>query len=146
VSRLNIGGVLAFTLLGLYIYAVIVSLAKAIACPNGSTCTLDDSVALLLQTIGALVSAVVVSELAVTKPGDAPGTGIAAASQLSPSATRSVKTLAFVYILCWLVAGVTLVVVGISHPGVPQVNSAEKEWLGFAIASAYAYFGVSPGH
>jgi hypothetical protein len=36
---------------------------------------LDDGTALLLQTIGALVAAVVVSERAVTKQGDATGAG-----------------------------------------------------------------------
>lgn len=142
-TRLNIGGVLAFTLLGLYLYAVAASLIQAVACLK-APCSLDDGTALLLQTIGALVSAVVVSELAVTKPGDAPGAGIAAASQLSPRGVMAVKTLAFVYIVAWLVSGVALVIVGIWHPGVPQVSSAGKEWLGFAIASAYAYFGVNP--
>lgn len=82
-TRLNIGGVLAFTLLGLYLYAVATSLMQAVACLKTS-CPLDDGTALLLQTIGALVAAVVVSELSVTKPGDAPGAAIAVASQLSP--------------------------------------------------------------
>jgi hypothetical protein len=140
-TRLNFGGVLAFALLGLFLFALVESLLLASSCST-SSCPLDDYTALLLQTLGALVSAVVVSELAVTNPGEAPGTRIAA--DLSAAQGTAVKTLASVYIVAWLISGLFLVVVGSQHPTVPQVLSAGKEWLGFAIAAAYAYFGVSP--
>lgn len=55
------------------------------------------------------------------------------------------KALAAVYILAWLFSGLALVILGwVQHPTVPQVVSAAKEWLDFAIAAAYAYFGISP--
>ena len=58
-SRLTFGGLLAFVLLGLFVYAVVVALSVAYHCT--STCSLSDAAAALLETIGALVSAVVVS-------------------------------------------------------------------------------------
>jgi len=110
-----------------------------------STCSLSDAVAAFLETIGALVSAVVISELSVTKPKDSPGTRLADAGGNTPGQKTAVKALASVYILVWLISGLALVVLGwAQHPTVPQIVSAAKEWLGFAIAAAYAYFGINP--
>jgi hypothetical protein len=140
-SRLTVGGLLAVSLLGLYLYALIVALGLARSCP-GSCPQLPDSISLLLQTLGALVAAVVVSELAVTKPKDSPGTRIAA--ELPAGQQSTAKVLVSLYILAWLASGLALIVMGwIQNPTVPQVVSAAKEWLGFAIAATYAYFGVS---
>jgi len=87
-SRLTIGGVLAVVLLGLFAYAVVVALQVASNCASQNTCVLSDSIAFLLQTIGALVSAVVISELAVTPPKDAPGTLRAAGYSDKSEASR----------------------------------------------------------
>lgn len=139
-NRLYVGGVIAITLLGLYAYALIIALNAARVCSG--TCQLSEGVAFLLQTLGALVSAVVVSELAVTRPFEAPGSRIAAG--LSAKEGNAVKILAFAYILIWLLSGVYLIVMGwLQHPTVPQIVSAAKEWLGYAIAAGYAYFGIS---
>lgn len=143
-NRLYFGGLLATALLGLYIYAIVYTINLANHCSG--TCQLDDSVSLLLQTIGALVSAVVVSELAITNPTDSPGSQIAAAV---PASNRdAVKALAQAYLLIWLASGIVLVTFGwVKHDNsVPQLAGAAKEWLGFAIASGYAYFGVTPDH
>jgi hypothetical protein len=140
--RLTFGGLLAFALLGLFVYAVVLALRVAYGCT--STCSLSDGVAALLETIGALVSAVVVSELSVTKPTDAPGTRLAVEGY-SEGQRTTVKVLVSSYIVVWLISGLALVILGwVQHPTVPQVASAAKEWLGFAIAAAYAYFGISP--
>ena len=139
--RLTFGGILAFALLGLFVYAVVLALTVAYNCT--STCSLSEGVAALLETIGALVSAVVVSELSVTKPKEAPGTRLA--EGYSEGQRAAVKVLASTYILVWLITGLGLVILGwVQKPTVPQVASAAKEWLGFAIAAAYAYFGISP--
>jgi len=143
-NRLFFGGTLAIALLGLYIYSIIYALDFAGHCLP--SCDLgDNGVAFLLQTIGALVSAVVVSELAVTSPTEVPGTRIADAI---PAKANIVKWLASTYIIIWLLSGIVLVVLGwIQHPNtVPQLASAAREWLGYAIAAAYAYFGVTPNH
>lgn len=111
-------------------------------------CPLNDAYTAFLETIGALVSAVVVSELSITKPTDAPGTRLAAAGAAagySAGQQTTVKVLASLYILVWLISGLALVVLGWTRNSqVAPVIAAAKQWLGFAIAAAYAYFGVNP--
>jgi hypothetical protein len=142
-TRLIVGGLLVFVLLGLYVFALITALGIARACPVAQ-CPLDDSArAFLLHTIGALVSAVVLSELAITKPKEAPGTHLAGA--FSTGQRTAVKLFVAIYIVAWLAGGLFLVILGwVQHPTVPEINSAAKEWLGFAVAAGYAYFGLSP--
>ena len=140
-SRLTFGGLLAYALLGLFVYVLVLGLNAARQCP--STCSLSEGNALLLATLGALVSAVVVSELSITKPTDAPGTRLAVVGY-SPGQATTVKALVALYILVWLISGMALIILGwLQYPTVPQVISAAKEWLGFAIAATYAYFGIS---
>lgn len=76
-KRVTFGGLLAFALLGLFVYAVVLALIVANNCTR--TCSLNEGTAALLEAIGALVSAVVISELSVTKPNEVPGTRLAAA-------------------------------------------------------------------
>jgi hypothetical protein len=141
-SRLTIGGVLAVALLGLFVYAVVVALQLASNCAS-PPCVLSDSITFLLQTIGALVSAVVVSELAVTRPTETPGT--LRATSYSDNEKKAVKILTSLYILVWLISGLFIVVLGwVRNTTVPQLVSVAKEWIGFAIGAAYAYFGISP--
>ena len=140
-TRLIIGGLLVLALLGLYVFAVCAALIIAHDC--STTCLLDDSaIAILLQTLGGLVSAVVVSELAVTKPTEAPGTRLARGFRVHQR--KAVKILVNLYILVWLASGVVLIILGwVKHPTVPELTGVAKEWLGFAVAAAYAYFGLS---
>lgn len=51
------------------------------------------------------------------------------------------KARASVYLVARFVSRLIPVVMGIPHPGVPQVKSAGKEWLEFAFTSADAHFG-----
>jgi hypothetical protein len=131
-SRLVFGGLLAFALLGLFVYAVV------LVGPFGQT---GDSISFLLQTLGALVSAVVISELSITPPMSEPGTRLAAQSDRP----RLVKALVAFYLLVWLISGLFLVVSWVSGATTSQiVTGAAREWLGTGIAAAYAYFGISP--
>lgn len=143
-SRLIFGGLLAFVLLGLFVYGVVVALSYHCTAP----CSLPDAFTAFLETIGSLVSAVVVSELSVTKPTDPPGTRLAAAGAAagySAGQQATVKVLASIYILVWLISGLALVVFGWARNSeVAPVIAAAKQWLGFAIAAAYAYFGINP--
>jgi hypothetical protein len=139
--RVIFGGLIAFLLLALFVLAVILGVIKAHDCPT--TCSLSEGVAQLLETVGALVSAVVVSELSITPPAQAPGTRL---GQVFPEGQMSYVTLvASVYIVVWLLSGLALVIGGwVLYPTVAQLNSAAKAWLGVAIGAAYAYFGISP--
>jgi len=141
-KRVTFGGLLAFALLGLFVYAVVLALIVAHNCRR--TCSLTEGNAALLEAIGALVSAVVISELSVTNPNEAPGTRLAARWNTDKQKTV-VIALASTYIVVWLVTGLGLVILGwVLKPTVPQLASAARAWLGVAVAAAYAYFGVSP--
>jgi hypothetical protein len=144
--RVIFGGLIAFLLLALFVVAVILAIIKAHDCSTATTGTcspLREGVAQLLETVGALVSAVVVSELSTTPPAQAPGTRL---GQVFPVGQRSYVTfIASFYIVVWLLSGLALVIGGwVLYPSVVQVNSAAKAWLGVAIGAAYAYFGISP--
>lgn len=141
-KRITFGGLLAFALLGLFVYAVV--LALIVANNRTRTCSLNEGTAALLEAIGALVSAVVISELSVTKPNEAPGTRLAAAWTTEKQKTV-VIALASSYIVVWLLTGLALVILGwVLKPTVPQLASAARAWLGVAVAAAYAYFGITP--
>jgi hypothetical protein len=141
--KLWLGGLFGIILLGLFVIAVILGINEARACPQ-SACLLDDATSYLLGTVGALVSAVVVSELSVTPPTQAPGTRIA---QAIPSARAFVMALASAYIAVWLLSGLALVIEGwVLYPTVPQLISAAKAWIGVLIGATYAYFGISTNH
>jgi hypothetical protein len=45
----------------------------------------------------------------------------------------------------WLLCGLAAFVVGLRHPKeVEALTSLGKAWLGLAVASGYAYFGIRP--
>lgn len=142
-KRITFGGLLAFALLGLFVYAVVRALIIANNCTS-TPCPLNEGTAALLEAIGALVSAVVISELSVTKPNEAPGTRLAG-EWTTKKQKNVVIALASTYIVVWLVTGLALVILGwVLKPTVPQLASAARAWLGVAVAAAYAYFGITP--
>ncbi len=96
-------------------------------------------------TVGGLVSALVVAELALMTPGASP------VQQFSvPGSPRWVRRLIFAIILlylgAWLFTGLTALIVGVVL--YPNVNSTLSDvgttWLGLAVAGGYAYFGIRP--
>lgn len=99
----------------------------------------------IVTMIGGLVSALVVAKLAVTKPGESP-----ALMPLQADAgdmARSLSTwLTGAYLVVWLVIGLTALIVGVMV--FPDSNATLGEigttWLGLAVASGYAYFGINP--
>ena len=71
------GGVIAVVLLGLYVYLIrfallIVDCMNNIGCSSYTVSDFNDGMAQALSIIGGLVSALVIAELAITKPGEAP--------------------------------------------------------------------------
>ena len=143
------GGVIAVVLLGIYVHLLrvaylIVDCASQMECTTRTPADFNDVMAQTLTVIGGLVSALVIAELAITKTGEAP-----AARMLSDdSSTRSksvLKAVTLVYILVWLIAGLVAFMKGMYHPKVlPPLTSVGQSWLGLAVASAYAYFGIKP--
>ncbi|WP_028079605.1 hypothetical protein [Solimonas soli] len=143
------GGLIATILLGIYLHLIRVGYLVA-DCMATAGCTkypvgyFNDGMAQALAVVGGLVSALVIAELAATKPGEAP-----AARALAAGATDRSKTLlkwvSAIYIVAWVVAGLSAFFVGLYHPKeLPPITNLGQAWLGLAVASAYAYFGIDP--
>lgn len=104
-----------------------------------------NGMALALSLIGGLVSALVIAELAITRPGQEL---LARAHAGTTSSTSSgiVRVLAVLYLVAWAVTGLAAFIVGtMQHPGVLQpLTDLGQAWLGLAVAAGYAYFGIKP--
>lgn len=97
-----------------------------------------------LAVIGGLVSALVIAELAIAKPGEAPAQRTLA-SDAPRIAVRAVSIVSTIYVLVWAGAGLTAFIVGLYHPKiVPPLTTLGQAWLGLAVSAAYAYFGLKP--
>jgi len=142
------GGVLAFILLILYASTVAYMSVEVIRSGRLSpvkALEFSSGLVFVVTTIGGLVSALVIAKLAITEPGGNPGimriTGTAEEKQ-SPWVT----TIAVGYLAIWLIVGLSALVFGVLlYPKVNQtLNDIGTTWLGLAVASGYAYFGIAP--
>ncbi|MCX6080313.1 MAG: hypothetical protein NTW32_12335 [Chloroflexi bacterium] len=144
------GGVVAVILLGLYVYTVIVALVVTSCISKGAVCksySKDDftsGMSMTMATVGGLVSALVIAELAIAKPGETP---VARVLDNNPSeqAKSILKYTTMAYLLVWTLFGLLAFIVGfLNHPGVLQpLTDIGQSWLGLAIAAAYAYLGIN---
>jgi hypothetical protein len=146
--KLVFGGLIAVILLGLYAYTVLFGIS-VVTCISTQGCTaltaasFTGGFASTMTTVGGLVSALVIAELAITKPGEAP-----VARALDPAAssrvTNSLKIITGLYLLVWVALGLAAYVVGAMwHPGALEpLTDGGQTWLGLAVAAGYAYFGI----
>lgn len=143
------GGLIALILLGIYIHLIKVAI-KVVYCVAEGGCTaypatyFNEGMAQALSVIGGLVSALVIAELAAAKPGEP-----LAKRTLSEGASQRViqitSIVAISYVLVWIGAGLTAFMVGLYHPKeLPALTTLGQAWLGLAVSSAYAYFGIKP--
>jgi len=143
------GGTIAVILLGIYVHLLrvaylIVDCATQTTCSDRIPADFNDVMAQTLTVIGGLVSALVIAELAITKPGEAPAARMLAQTA-SPLSKTILQAVTIVYILVWLIAGLAAFMQGMYHPQVlPALTSVGQSWLGLAVAAAYAYFGLQP--
>lgn len=142
--RLIFGGTIVVILLGLYVYAVIFAILVALGRVAGP---LNSGFATTMTTIGGLVSALVIAELAITKPGEAPMARALASDtgqMRGPSAARILTLFSVIYVAVWIILGLTAYVVGVlQFPGeVTTLTDLGQSWLGLAVAASYAYFGI----
>lgn len=146
------GGVIAILMLALYVYAVVVALVITGCLSKGAECTaytansFTSGMAIAMTTIGGLISALVIAELTITKPGAAP---FARALGADPSGKAkiylTITTIA--YLSVWILCGLAAFVVGfMQYPGLLQpLTDLGQSWLGLAVAAAYAYLGINQG-
>ncbi len=147
--RASFGGLIALILLGLYVYLVQLAIA-VVHCVALDGCfkyterDFNDGMAQAMSIIGGLVSALVIAELAVTRPGEAPGARLLDENP-TPRATLILKIITVNYVLVWVVTGLWAFLVGLDHPKeLPALTNVGQAWFGLAVAAAYAYFGLKP--
>jgi hypothetical protein len=124
----------------LYLIYQIYPLGKGCMKPTGY----EGGYIYVLTTVGGLVSALVIAQLSVTKPGTTPTIGgTAPESNLGIYATNTVVG---VYLFAWVFTGIAALVVGVMlcPDGNKTITDLGTTWLGLAVTAAYAYFGIQP--
>jgi hypothetical protein len=137
------GAILALVLLALFAWSTLSWIIQIVAA-NGAAVAKGTGYVYVLTTVAGLVSALVIAQLSVTKPGTAPGLG-----GLTPESTIGVyvtNTIVAIYLIVWIVTGLSALIVGVML--YPENNRTISDlgttWLGLAVSAAYAYFGISP--
>lgn len=150
-TRLFFGGLIAIVLLILYAYATGYSVVTAY-CIGSGRCSgsgyspnLTEGVVTVLNLVGGLVAALVISQLAITKPLDSPGAGLVETTA-TDTVKNGVKIVSIIYVAVWVACGLAALIVGLmKYPeAVPLLNAAAKSWLGLAVAAGYSYLGLKP--
>jgi hypothetical protein len=149
--KLLFGGFIAVMLLILYVYAIYEAL-MVVMCVSTSGCTrfaaenFTPGFSHAMSLIGGLVSALVITELAVTKPGEAPIARAIGGATAAPTLSWALTIVTAIYPVVWAFAGLAAYVVGTMwYPGKLQpLTDLGQSWLGLAVAAAYSYFGISP--
>lgn len=143
------GGIVAIVLLLFYAYLVFQG-SSVVDCVTTTGCTslvladFNDVEQQAVSVLGGLVSALIISELAITKQGEAPAARALAAGA-SIKSKNILRWVTGLYILVWLVTGAWAFLSGLNHPDtLPALTSVGQSWLGLSVASAYAYFGLNP--
>jgi uncharacterized membrane protein len=138
------GAVLALVLLALYCSSALYLIYEVYLSDPKTPVTKEDGYIYVLTTVGGLVSALVIAQLSVTKPGAVPTIG--STKPASTVGTYAVNTVVAIYLLAWIFTGLAALVVGVMLR--PEVNKTVADlgttWLGLAVSAAYAYFGIQP--
>ncbi len=142
------GGVIAIVLLVFYVLLVhaaiaVVDCVSTAGCTELTAASFNDVKSQAMSVLGGLVSALIISELAIAKPGEAPAARLLMAA--SDRAKNVLRWTTWLYIAAWLVTGAWAFWTGLNHPAtLPALTSVGQAWLGLSVASAYAYVGLSP--
>lgn len=133
-------------LLAIYVYLVWYGIS-VVQCVPTAACdemVFNDRMASSLALIGGLVSALVIAELAVTKPGEAPAARLVA-PDMHQKGKGLMKIVSGLYLLVWLATGLSAFIFGylMAEPEtLPPLSDLGQTWLGVAVGAGYAYFGV----
>ena len=151
------GGLLALMLLLLYSSILVYMMMQVVDCGEAASqaCkSIDENQGMIyvVTTIGGLISALVITELAVTpagkniahrfmKPVDASAPPPATSEKIVRGA---ITTLTYTYLIAWVMLGVAALVIGVVlYPEVSiTIRAMGNTWLGLAVAAGYSYFGI----
>ena len=145
----KIGGSIVIALLLIYVYLIVigcltVNCALATACTSHPIDAFNEGMAQYLAELGGLVSALVIAELAITKPGEIPAARVLA-DGATDKAKNNLRVVTTIYLVVWFFAGATAFMFGLTNPKVlAPLTSVGQSWFGIAVAAAYAYLGVKP--
>ena len=144
------GGIVALVLLAFYVLLVY-SAIQVVGCVTTAGCTgltaasFNDVKSQAMSVLGGLVSALIIAELAITKPGEEPGVRILSATASSGTSKNLLRWTVWLYMAAWVVTGAWAFWTGLNHPNaLPALTSVGQAWLGLSVASAYAYLGLNP--
>ena len=143
--KLIIGGILAYLLLVLYNGITVYIIFRVIECSNDCSCSkveLHPGLIYVLNTVGGLVSALVVSRMTITVPGSDP----AVFRHFGEGQSPLVNFIVWCYLIIWTFTGLATLVVGvIIFPDTCKtLSDLGTTWLGLAVATGYAYFNIDP--
>jgi hypothetical protein len=137
------GGGLALGLLALYISTIFYIISQVYSCGACGTVQISSGVTFVVTTVGGLVSALVLARLAITSPGESPAE---ISSAKSGSLKNWAENLTLWYIIAWFITGFSALIFGTML--FPNISSTLSDigtgWLGLAVTSVYAYFGLDP--
>ncbi len=144
-----IQGIIAFALLVIYVLVIY----KLIDClylnPPEVECDLSNdqykTLMWISQSIGALVSAVVISVLAISEIKGGKIKFYAGLRNIDKDNPKFVNWVTGIYIIIWLLVGAAFVFCFYKHPEVDEsINNFARAFLGLAVGAGYSLFGIDP--
>ena len=139
------GGIISIIVLIIYVILIGYALWLVFSVPGDDPTT--DFTAVMSQAlavIGGLISALIISVLAVNKKGEAIGKHLFRAVT-DENLKIKLESLVKIYISIWIVIGLIAFFVSLFHPEqVPSLTTLGQAWLGLAVSASYAYFGLEP--
>jgi len=137
-------GLLAIILLIIYFITLAYVILKAIKWdPSDPSLIISSNILWTINVIGGLVAAVIIANLAVSKPGEAP---LSQLENISEAYGRIfMATVIWIYVIIWLIIGLAAFLVGVifKPEACETLNELGKTWLGILLGSAYAWFGIN---
>jgi len=137
-------GLLAIILLIIYFITLAYVILKAIKWDlSDPSLIISSNILWTINVIGGLVAAVIIANLAVSKPGEAP---LSQLENISEAYGRIfMATVIWIYVIIWLIIGLAAFLVGVifKPEACETLNELGKTWLGILLGSAYAWFGIN---
>lgn len=157
-TKVVVIGVLAFVLLGLYLYTMYLEVNVAMECSETAANVVGEALktcrnnidqggfSMIFTTVGGMIAAVAVGILAVNPPEQGlPTEGLTSAkldkAGVSQKLARSVP---IIIIFIWIACGVLAIIIGFKYSGSPPLTEMAKAWIGTAVAGVGAFLGINP--